>query len=163
MACLRLAPHQDQHSIALAPLAWYESRWVQLGALVMFSVGFGGYPLTAGVRRIRGRRDTTPAQRSARWLVVTSLATVLGFVVYFLFMVVTAANLVGPVFVGRPVPWLVLQLLAGSVVVATIATAGTWRRHRHEVTGGSRVRLGLLLAAGVVFVPWAAYWSLLIP
>ena len=157
------APHQDQHSIALAPLAWYESRWVQLGAFVMFSVGFGGYPLTAGVRRIRGRRDTTPAQRSARWLVVTSLATVLGFVVYFLFMVVTAANLVGPVFVGRPVPWLVLQLLAGSVVVATIATAGTWRRHRHEVTGGSRVRLGLLLAAGVVFVPSAAYWGLLIP
>jgi uncharacterized protein len=156
------APHQDQHSIALAPLAWYESRWVQLGAFVMFSVGFIGYPLTGGVRWIRDRRDTNPAQRSARWLVVTSLATVLGSIVYFLFMVVTAANLVGPVFVGRPVPWLVLQLLAGSVVVATIATAGTWRRNRHEITGGSRVRLGLLLAAGVVFVPWAAYWGLLI-
>jgi hypothetical protein len=136
---------------------------VQLGAFVLFAAGFGGYPLTAIVRRVRGHRDTTSAQRPARWLVVAGLATVSGFVMYFLFMVVTAANLVGPVFVGRPVPWLVLQLLAGIAVVTTIATAWIWWIHRDEVTGGGRIRLGLLLAAGMVLVPWAAYWGLLVP
>ena len=28
---------------------------------------------------------------------------------------------------------------------------------------GEKVRLGLLLAGGVAFVPWALYWGLLLP
>ena len=64
---------------------------------------------------------------------------------------------------GRPLPWLILQLLAAATVVATVATAVAWRHHRRNLTGASHARLGVLMAAGLVFLPWAAYWGLLIP
>ena len=99
----------------------------------------------------------------ARWLTATGLATVVGFLGYFGFLVVTAANLIGPVVLGRPIPWLVLQLLAVATVAATVATGVAWWRDRTAGIVGSQIRLGLLLAAGVLFVPWAFYWSLLIP
>jgi hypothetical protein len=109
------APHQAQPSRPLAPLAWYESPWLQLAALLLFGVAFAGYPLTAAARRIRGRRGAPPVRRPARWL------------------------------------------------AATVATAVAWLRHRCDLTGASHVRLGVLLAAGLVFSLWAAYWGLLIP
>ena len=126
-------------------------------------MAFAGYPLTAAARRIRGRRGAPPVRRPARWLAATGLGTTVGFLMYMLFMLATAANVVGPVLGGRPLPWLILQLLAAATVVATVATAVAWRRHRRNLTGASHVRLGVLLAAGLVFLPWAAYWGLLIP
>ena len=59
--------------------------------------------------------------------------------------------------------WLALQVLAVASVVATVLTALAWRRRRGSVPRGERVRLGLLLAGGAVFVPWALYWGLLLP
>lgn len=144
--------YQDPPSTAVTPLAWYESPPVQLAALLLFLVAFAGYPLSALVRR-RGR-TFRPA---AAVLATTGLVTTVGFLLYLVFMLATAANVVGPVVFGRPVPWLVLQLLAVSTVVATVVTALTWRRHRPDA------RLGLLVTAGVVFVPWALYWGLLVP
>ena len=126
-------------------------------------MAFAGYPLTAAARRIRGRRGAPLVRRPARWLAATGLATTVGFLMYMLFMLATAANVVGPVLLGRPLPWLILQLLAAATVVATVATAVAWRRHRRNLTGASHVRLGVLLAAGLVFLLWAAYWGLLIP
>jgi uncharacterized protein len=157
------APHQAQPSRPLAPLAWYESPWLQLAGLLLFGVAFAGYPLTAATRRLRGRRGAPPVRRPARWLAATGLATTVGFLLYMLFMLATAANVIGPVLGGRPIPWLILQLLASATVVATVATAVAWRRHRRNLTGASHVRLGVLLAAGLVFLPWAAYWGLLSP
>jgi dienelactone hydrolase len=157
------APNQDRQSVALAPLAWYESPWLLLGAFVLLPVAFLSYPLAGAVRRIRGRRGLSPARGPARWLAATGLATVLGFLGYFGFMVVTAANLIGPVVLGRPIPWLILQLLAIGTVAATGAMAVAWWRHRTEARVGSQARLVVLLAAGVMFVPWAFYWGLLIP
>jgi uncharacterized protein len=157
------APHQAHPSRPLAPLAWYESPWLQLAALLLFGAAFVGYPLTAAARRLRGRRGAPLVRRPARWLAATGLATTVGFLTYIFFMLVTAANVVGPVLGGRPIPWLILQLLAAATVVATVATAAAWRRHRHNLTGASHVRLGVLLAAGLVFPLWAAYWGLLIP
>jgi hypothetical protein len=60
-------------------------------------------------------------------------------------------------------PWLVLQLLAIAALLATVAAAVAWWRDRHAISAGNRVRLGLLLAGGVVLVPWAVYWGLLTP
>src|SRR5262249_51008886 len=142
---------------------WYESPWLLLGAFVLLPVAFLSYPLVGAVRRIRGRRGASPARMPARWLTATGLATVVGFLGYFGFLVVTAANLLGPVVLGRPIPWLVLQLLAVATVAATVATAVAWWRHRSEAFVGSRARFVVLLAAGVLFVPWAVYWGLLIP
>jgi len=157
------APHQYRPSSAVTPLAWYESPWLQLAALVMFLVAFAGYPLTAAVRRILGRRGAMPVRRPARLLAATGLTTTLGFLMYALFMIVTAANIVGPVLGGRPIPWLILQLLAVATVAATFTTALAWRRQHRNLTGAQHVRLGLLVAAGVLFLPWAGYWGLLIP
>jgi uncharacterized protein len=126
-------------------------------------VAFAGYPLTAAARRVRGRRRAPLVRRPARWLAATGLATTVGFLLYLLFMLVTAANVIGPVLGGRPIPWQVLQLLAAAAVAATVAAAVAWRRQRRSLTGASHARLGVLLAAGLVFLPWAAYWGLLIP
>jgi hypothetical protein len=69
----------------------------------------------------------------------------------------------GPIIAGRPLPWLALQGLAAAVVVAAIATALAWRRAGADLPTGERARLGLLLTAGAVFLPWAFYWGLLLP
>jgi hypothetical protein len=86
-----------------------------------------------------------------------------GFLMYLCFMLATAANVIGPVVIGRPVPWLGLQLLAVDTVAATVSAALAWRRHRRDLTGAGHTRLGLPVAAGVIFVPWAIYWGLLVP
>jgi hypothetical protein len=59
--------------------------------------------------------------------------------------------------------WLALRLLAVAAVVALAATGvATWRA-RADLRGWLRLRLGGLLAGGVVFVPWAVLWGLLVP
>ncbi|MEV4250829.1 prolyl oligopeptidase family serine peptidase [Streptosporangium canum] len=157
-------PSQDRLSRPVdGPFAWYESpRW-QLAAFAIFLTASLGYPLAAIVRRLRGRRGAPPAARPARWLVITVTATALGFLGYFCVLILTGAYVIGPVVLGRPVPWLVLQFLAGAAVVAAVATATSAWRHRRELGRGDRVRLGLVLASAVAFVPWAAYWGLLMP
>lgn len=156
-------PRQDQPSHPVTPLAWYESRWPQLAALVLLLIGFTGYPLIAAGRRILGHRTAPPVRLPARLLAATGLTTAAGLVLYMFFMLATAANVIGPVLLGRPVPWLILQILALVTVASTIATAEAWRRHHHALDRTSRVGLGLLLTAGVAFLPWALYWGLLIP
>jgi hypothetical protein len=82
------------------------------------------------------------------------LLAVLGFLVVDVLIQVTMGKGLGPVVAGRPLAWLALQLVALGAVAATIGTAVAWWRHRTP-------RLGVLLAGGVVFVPWAVYWGLL--
>ena len=69
----------------------------------------------------------------------------------------------GPVLAGRPLPWLALQGLAVAAVTAALATAMAWSRAAANLPRGERVRLGLLLSARAMFVPWAFYWGLLLP
>ncbi|MFB9690628.1 alpha/beta hydrolase family protein [Amycolatopsis plumensis] len=137
-------PAQDRPSTAVTPLAWYEPTWLQLAVLVFLLVAFAWYPL---FRRGAGARP-------ARWLTATGLLTVLGFLVVDVLLQLSMGKGLGPVVAGRPLPWLALQLLALGTVAATIGTAVAWWRHRG-------LRLGVLLAGGVVFVPWAVYWGLL--
>lgn len=155
------APTQDARSQPVTPLAWYESPAMQAAAIVLFLVAFAGYPLTAAARRLLGRRGRPVV--TARWLAAIGLTTTIAFVGYLFFMLATAANLVGPVVLGSPVPWLVLQVLAVVTVVATAATAVRWWRHHRDLARFDHVRLGLLVAAGAVFLPWALYWGLLTP
>ncbi|MEV6647222.1 alpha/beta hydrolase [Amycolatopsis sp. NPDC051371] len=135
------APAQDRPSFAVTPLSWYESTWLQLAVLVFLLVAFG-FGLGRG------------AARPSRWLAATGLLTVLGFLVVDVLIQTTMGKGLGPVLAGRPLAWLALQLLSLGAVAATIGTAVAWWRHRTP-------RLGVLLAGGVVFVPWAVYWGLL--
>jgi hypothetical protein len=143
------------------PLAWHESVWVQAGALAVMLAGFTGLGLVAAWRRVRGR-SAQPTPWSARVLAGAGLAAMLGALTYLggsLLMSRGGALDPGPMIAGRPLPWLALQ---GQAVVAVGAavTLGvrTWRNR-----GDDGPRSALLLAAGAVFVPWAAYWGLLLP
>lgn len=160
-------PQQSRPTSAVTPLASYESPWGQAVALALFALAFLGYPLVAAVRGVRRRRGRTimprPLRGRMRWLAATGGTAVLGGVVYFFFLVLTAANLIGPVIAGQTIPWLILHLLALGTVIATGATAAAAWRHRHSLTATDRIHCGLLLTAGVGFVPWALYWGLLLP
>jgi uncharacterized protein len=149
----------------MAPSAWWEAAWVQLGAFVLFIAAFAGYPLVALLRYFRGRSHLAAGGNAARLLVATGAAAVLGLFVYVQYVLISTTLVAepGPVLVGRPLAWLLLQALALTAVGALVATGVAWRKAGSAVSSGERLRLGLLFAGGVIFVPWALYWGLLLP
>jgi uncharacterized protein len=166
------APEQARPSRPITPLAWWESGWVQLGAMVLPALAFASYPAVAFgaalARRVCGRpyealEATMRARRWAPWLAAAGLASILGFVFYFGFLVVTAASVVGPIVAGRPIPWLALQALSVATCAFTVLLAASWRSSPNVLARADRARAGVLLAGGTVFTAWAAYWGLLLP
>ncbi|WP_214404682.1 hypothetical protein [Pseudonocardia lacus] len=55
-------PVQADRTVEVAPSAWWESAPVQFGALGLFLIAFGAYPIIAAVRGLRGRGGP-PARR----------------------------------------------------------------------------------------------------
>ncbi|MFG2917887.1 alpha/beta hydrolase family protein [Kitasatospora sp. NPDC048298] len=160
------APHQDAASRALDPLPWYESTWVEAVATLLCLTGFAGYALTGAVRRLRRRPRPAALPRAARWAALAGTAAVLGALGYLLFLMLTAAMYPGPVLFGRPVIWLAVQLLGlFALGAAAVAAAGARRERAALAAAGpvDRLRLGALLLAGAVFLPWALSWGLLLP
>ncbi|MFC4588941.1 alpha/beta hydrolase family protein [Sphaerisporangium corydalis] len=157
-------PVQVSPSVPVDPPAWWASAWAQLAALVLFAAGFIGYPLTALVRRLRGR-GRAPVSRAARLLSATGLTAVLGSFCYMFYLVMTGGKLAapGPVLAGRPLIWLALQAVAVVAVLATARTALSWHRTPSPVPPTERTRFTLLLTAGTLFIPWSLYWGLLLP
>jgi uncharacterized protein len=174
-ALARPAPHQLSASRPLGSTI----PWLQLAAIALLMILFAAYPVTALVRRIAGRRGAPPAAGPARLLAATGLVTMLGVPAYLFFILITASNVLGPIVVGRTLPWLVLQAAAIAMAAATAATAlSWWRSHAatprsaaSTTTGtatgpqreGANVRLLLLLATGVLATTWALYWHVLWP
>ncbi|MEV4353369.1 alpha/beta hydrolase [Nonomuraea sp. NPDC049625] len=166
------APVQADDTVAVPPAEWWESAGVQGAALVLFLVAFGGYPVVALVRRIRRRGRGSSVDRAGQgeavpvkgaWLVSAGgLAVVVGAFLYLFYSIMTGGKLAspGPLVAERPLIWLALQALAIATVVGTVLTFVRWPR---SAPVGERVRVGLLMAGGVVFVPWALYWGLLLP
>ncbi|MFI5912103.1 alpha/beta hydrolase family protein [Dactylosporangium sp. NPDC051541] len=156
------SPAQAATSVALPPSAWWESWPAQVIVLAALLVGFLSYPIVALVRRVR-RRPAPAARpaRPARLLAATGAVAVAGFVAYFVAVADSAdwqGISPGPVLGGRPVLWLALQAFALVTVIATAVTVHAWR-----TSTADRWRQGFLLAAGVLFLPWALYWGLLLP
>jgi uncharacterized protein len=156
-------PRQDRQSPTLTPLAWYESTWMQLGALILCVVAFFGYFVAAAVRRVRGRGGAPRIAPYAGILAATGLVAVVGFTAYLGYVLATSAMGVRPLIAGRAPGWLVLQLLAITVLACTFSTAAALWRNRHQAVGGERARLGLLLGGGMTFIVAAVYWGLLVP
>ncbi|MEU8072368.1 prolyl oligopeptidase family serine peptidase [Micromonospora sp. NPDC049151] len=152
-------PAQQANSVALTPSAWWESWPAQLIALAVLLTGFLSYPIVALVRRVPRRAVT--AARPARLLAAAGATAVIGFVAYFV-TVADSANWKGispgPMVGGRPVFWLALQAVALLTVITTAVTIHAWRTSTVD-----RLRQGFLLVAGVLFLPWALYWGLLLP
>jgi dienelactone hydrolase len=149
-------PAQPSPSRPVRALAWYEAPWLQVVAVCLMLVSFLAVPVGAVIRRYRGRG----AQPSVRWaprLVVTGgLVAVLGTAAYLFSIVATGATAVGGVVLGRPVPWLILQIVAVSVTAAGIGTLVGWAR----VGRRAAARLAPPTIGAIVFVPWAIYWGL---
>ncbi len=146
-------PAQANRSTEVTPSAWWESAPVQFGLLGLFVLLFGAYPVLALFRR---RPGTWPA----RVLVVAGLVGSLGSVGYLsslMFSLTEHTVEAGPLLGDRPVIWLAFQGLAVAAVVSTVLVALRWRG------SADRVRQGLVLAGGTLFVPWALYWGLLLP
>jgi uncharacterized protein len=167
------APEQARSSRPVTLLAWWESGWVQLGAMVLPSLTFASYLAVAFgaalARRVRGRpyeaqeATTSRVRHWAPWLASSGLVTILGFVFYFGLLVMTAASAVGPIVAGRPIPWLALQALSVATCAFTVLLAAAWRSSLKVLPAADRARAGVLLAGGTVFAAWAAYWGLLPP
>lgn len=166
-------PRQLTTAPPLPPL----NPWPWLATTVTLLLAFTAYPALALTRRLTHRRPprrpaaATPARQGggsvpggrgwARLLAGAGLVGVVGSAGYLLFVLATGAGLVGPVVSHRAVPWLVLQLVAVVAVLALVGTAVSWWRRR--TVAGDRVRLGILVAAGALFVPWAVAAGLLLP
>ncbi|MET9344655.1 prolyl oligopeptidase family serine peptidase [Nonomuraea sp. NPDC003804] len=102
------------------------------------------------------------AGAAPRVLAASGLVVVIGGFAYLTYVIMTGGKLAqpGPVLAGRPVLWLALQALTVTVAVTTVLTARAWRAAERRA---ERVRLGLLVTAGAVMIPWALYWGLLLP
>jgi hypothetical protein len=102
--------------------------------------------------------------RWPRLLAGAGLTATIGLLFYLFYLMAAGSSPdPGPVLAGRPLPWLALQALAVAVLAAAVATALAWRRSAATVATGERVRLGLLLTAAAVLIPWGLYWGLLLP
>jgi hypothetical protein len=156
------APHQERYTQSLPEPAWYDATPLQLSALGLLLAIFGSYPLSAIIRRLRGHRSAPPAKWLSRLVAAAGLTTVIGFTIYFLFLLITAANIIGPVLFGQPLPWIILRVLAGITVLSAAVTAGLLWKRRVKMENEHKVRIALLLIGTVIFVPWAIYWGLLI-
>ncbi|TQS27757.1 S9 family peptidase [Microbispora sp. KK1-11] len=155
------APEQATPTVPVDRPAPWESAPVQLAVMLLLIAAFAAYPVTALVRRLRGR-SLTALPAAPRVVGATGLVAVLGSFAFLFYLLMTGGKLAapGPVLLGRPVVWLALQALALTTVAASVRTVRAWRR---AGTRGERVRLGLLLAGGAVFLPWSLYWGLLLP
>ncbi|SDK34567.1 alpha/beta hydrolase family protein [Nonomuraea jiangxiensis] len=149
-------PAQELASAPLRPPAWYETGGLQIATVAVMLIAFLGYP-AAGLFRRRGRTRPATGRWAGRVLAAGGLVCVLGTVTYLFSIVATGATTAGSTVLGRPLVWLLLQVLAVTVVAAGVRLALRLRQ------AGGGVRRGLLLAGGLVFVPWAAYWGLFTP
>lgn len=157
-ASTQAPPTQAAQAVPLKQPAAYESVPVQFTVLAVVLVSFGGYLIGGLIGRLRRRERI--ACRPARWAALAGLITVLGVPCYFAAIESSSGGLIGTVVGGRPVPWLILQLLAAATVITSVMTALDWRRNPRQRGHG---RLALLLTGAIAFIPWALYWGLLLP
>ncbi|MCC5576907.1 prolyl oligopeptidase family serine peptidase [Microtetraspora sp. AC03309] len=148
-------PAQPVRSVPLPESAWWEGWQAQLLVLVLLVAAFMTYPVAALVRR---RRGGAGGSWPARILAASGLVGVPLFI-YAVVSMFGSANGhgidLGPLLAGRPILWLVVQFLAFTTLVTTAVAATQWRT--------ARLRERVLIAGGVLFVPWALYWGLLLP
>jgi hypothetical protein len=137
------------------------AAWVHLGLILTLTVVLAFYPLANLVDRIL-RRPMVGLDGTQRLLVGAGLLTTLGLPVYLLFLMITAANVIGPVVLGRPLPWLLLQGSTGIVGFCVIMIAVRWWGSRRPSERIDRPRL-IMGASGAILLAWAGYWGLLVP
>ncbi|HZG14580.1 MAG TPA: alpha/beta fold hydrolase [Candidatus Bathyarchaeia archaeon] len=155
-----LPGHDLSSNPGITRLSWYDSHWLQGGLFILLLAMFA----TGLVRACKRNSSTQKSARIFRILFAcTGLLTLLGLFGFFGFLMMTGAKDVAPILFGRPLPWLILQVLAVITSILSLLHARSLWRSR----GTEADRLGagssILLAAGLLFIPWALYWQLLLP
>ncbi|MFI5914641.1 alpha/beta hydrolase family protein [Dactylosporangium sp. NPDC051541] len=167
------ASNSSAETIVTAP--WYHRPWPLVAMTVLLLAGFLVAPVRrrTSVRYTRSRSSSRAAASSLtatgrirpvwplRTLAVTGPVVVAGTLLYLMFLLATAGKVIGPLLLGRPLPWLALELLTVATAAAGITAAVSWWRNGRPER--SRVRLGVAVAAAVLLVPWVASWGLLSP
>jgi pimeloyl-ACP methyl ester carboxylesterase len=162
-----IPPQQDHFSPAgIGQLSWYHSAWLHFGVALILIVIFVGSFLKSLIRSVRLRKTKQKMNAEGRYAIVlaaTASLTILGFISYFGFLMSSGAKNLAPVFLDRTLAWFILQALA-LIAAASTALLGRslWLSRSHE-DDSDRVSSMWLLAGGIVFIPWALYWQLLMP
>lgn len=155
-------PKQDYPSPhGIAEPSWFDSVWLQLSTLLALIVLFSSYYVIALARRMRRHKANSVSTRLswyARILSISGVSSVLGFFGYFGYIMMS--DRAGFVIFGRPLPWLVLQLLSLLTYVLVLFLAISWHKLRSMKGFSENIRFGLLLIGGILFVPWAFHWHL---
>lgn len=90
--------------------------------------------------------------------------TILGFLVYFGFIMSSGAKHLPPLLFDRTLIWCILQLTSFTALLCTVLfTYALWLRSRVTDQPSERIQTILLWIGGILFIPWALYWQLLIP
>ncbi|MDQ3412888.1 MAG: alpha/beta hydrolase [Chloroflexota bacterium] len=135
--------------------------WLQLIAFLVLLLAFPLFSLLGLVRR--GHPAPVTVRAPARWLAVTAWIVTLGLYGYLFGFIIGGIPALGPIVLGRPVPWLLLQMLSFLAVVFSVTLIVSWFQTRPPLAGLDRIRFQVLLTGALVFVPWALYWGLLTP
>lgn len=163
------APQQEHLSPAgIGQLSWYHSAWVQLGAALLLLAIFGTFLLGSLVRALRKRGSKQPNDRRSGYSLLlagsTTVAT-FGFLAYFGFLMSSGAKHLDPLLFDRTLIWGLLQLSSFiALAAAVLLGCSLWRSlvTDRSPVGREKERIWLMIG-GILFVPWALYWQLLIP
>jgi uncharacterized protein len=161
------APTQEHHSPeGITDMARYHSAWLQAGVMLVLVVGFLGYLITRAVRFMRKSstsKDVVPGQKTKLFLAGSAIISMVGFVLYFGFLMSSGAKNLAPVLFDRTLVWLILQVCSLVAAVSTILLGRTWWKSRFTVSRSKRTQTILFLIGGGLFISWALYWQLLLP
>lgn len=155
-------PAQDLESLQQPP-AGPGALWFLVAAGGGTLVCFSAYLGLGLIGRARGRRSRLPAAGARGMLSVLGLLLPPLTVSYLGWIMMTAGTEAGTVVLGRPLPWLGLQVGALAALGATAVLLLTWPNRPAPLGGVDRVRLGLLSAGALALLPWAVTWGLLTP
>lgn len=147
-------------------LAWFDSELLQFGAMLILTILFAAYLVMSAIFRTKYRNRQTinrPLHKTSILLSTTGLLTVLGFFGYFGFIMITGATNTSPIVAGRPLAWLIIQILTLATSLFIVLFLTSSRIQRSSFNRAERFRLAYILMVSIVFIPWAAYWNLLIP
>ncbi|NUO55290.1 MAG: prolyl oligopeptidase family serine peptidase [Hamadaea sp.] len=144
-------PAQRTTSAAIEPVGVLGFGLFALLILVLLS-----WPVTAVVRRLRGRRGRPAGAVPARLLVLAGLAATLLGTAYAVFVVASGGTSVHAAFLGQPLVWLLARGCLAVALTCGVLVALAFR-------SAPSVRLGAVLAGGVLLIPYALGLGLLLP
>ncbi|MEV6969597.1 prolyl oligopeptidase family serine peptidase [Hamadaea sp. NPDC051192] len=144
-------PAQRTTSSAIEPVGV-----LGFGLFALLLVALLSWPVTAVVRRLRGRRGRPAAALPARLLVLAGLAATLLGTAYAIYVVASGGTSVHAAFLGQPLVWLLARVCLAIALTCGVLVALAFR-------SAPSVRLGAVLAGGVLLIPYALGLGLLLP